>query len=49
MVKAIRQELTVQKDSVIEVHSLAFKPGIKVEVIVLMEENGHKKNHYVHY
>jgi hypothetical protein len=43
MVKAIRQEITVQKDSVIEIHSLALKPGIHVEVILLLEEESSQK------
>lgn len=40
MVQAIRQEITVQKDHVIEVHSQVLKPGTRVEVIVLLKEEG---------
>lgn len=43
MVQAIRQEVTVQKDSVIEIRSPILKPGAHVEVIILLEENGIKK------
>ena len=43
MVQAIRQEITVQKDSVIEIHSPALKPGSHVEVILLLEEAPIKK------
>jgi len=38
MVKAIRQEITVQKDNMIEIHSSALKPGTHVEVILLLLE-----------
>ncbi len=38
MVKAIKQELTVQKDNMIEIHSLSLKPGVRVEVILLLDE-----------
>lgn len=40
MVQAIRQEMTVQKDHVIEIHSQALKPGAHVEVIVLLKDEG---------
>jgi hypothetical protein len=43
MVQAIRQEVTVQKDSMIEIHSPALKPGSHVEVILLIEEVSIKK------
>ncbi len=39
MVQAIRQEMTVQKDSVIEIHSSILKSGAHDEVIVLLDEN----------
>jgi hypothetical protein len=35
MVKAIKQELVVQKDNLIEIYSRALKPGLHVEVILL--------------
>jgi hypothetical protein len=38
MVKAIRQEITVQRDNVIEIHSLALKSGAHVEVILLLQD-----------
>ena len=41
MVQAIRQEVTVSEDNVIEIHSPILKAGVQVEVIVLLAE-GHK-------
>jgi len=38
MVQAIRQEVTVQKDNVIEIHSPALKSGAHIEVILLLQE-----------
>jgi hypothetical protein len=39
MVQAIRQEITVQTDNVIEIRSSALKTGTQVEVILLLPEN----------
>lgn len=39
MVQAIRQEITVEKDSIIEIHSPILKSGDHVEVIILVEAN----------
>lgn len=45
MVQAIRQEVTVSEDNVIEIHSPILKVGVQVEVIVLLaEKTGKKKN-----
>ncbi len=44
MVQAIRQEMTIQKDSVLEIHSSMLKPGTHVEVIILLKENEPVKN-----
>jgi len=41
MVQAIRQEVTVSEDNVIQIHSPILKAGVQVEVIVLLTE-GHK-------
>ena len=40
MVQAIRQDLTVEKDNVIEICSPVLKSGAHVEVIILFKENG---------
>lgn len=37
MVQAIRQDMTIQKDSVFEIHSSALKTGAHVEAIVLLK------------
>jgi len=39
MVQAIKQELTIQKDSILEIHSSMLKPGTHVEVIILLKES----------
>ena len=39
MVQAIKQELTIQKDSILEIHSSMLKPGARVEVIILLKES----------
>lgn len=39
MIQAIRQEVTVQNDSVVEIHSPILKSGAHVEVIVLLKDN----------
>jgi hypothetical protein len=45
MVQAIRQELTIQKDSVLEIHSSMLKSGEHVEVIILLKENKPMQKH----
>lgn len=47
MVKAIRQEVTVQKENVIEIHSLALKLGTHVEVILLLSFLGKGKGSFI--
>lgn len=46
MVTAIRQEIIVQKNHVIEIHSSALKPGTHVEVILLLEEDTTSEKNY---
>jgi hypothetical protein len=40
MVAALRETVTVSADGRIEVRSAQFRPGTRVEVIVLEEESG---------
>ena len=44
MVQAIRQELTIQDDHVLELHSSMLKIGSHVEVIVLLKDPPPVKN-----
>lgn len=44
MTQAIRQDVIVQKDHKIEIYSPKLKPGDHVEVILLLDQDKHKKS-----
>ena len=45
VVQAIRQELTIQTDSFLEIRSSMLKTGAHVEVIILLKENEPAQKH----
>jgi hypothetical protein len=44
MTQAIRQDVTVQKNHKIEIYSPELKPGDRVEVILLLNQDKNKKS-----